>query len=256
MPLAPQGVVSCVAIGDVVRPEDGARRASATECGRNSYGSAGRRGRIIRIALSWLGQEVWVLGAKFFSQRTPGRTGDARGQVGASGIGLEGLDHRQALVLGALRRAAGAPVSYAEFREAGVEFPASVVSELELAGVAIERCFGEGRGAVGVRLDPANDRAARDTPDPERPIPTRTEPELAWNRVRDIPSIEPRRAPPQGPGHAVATRGARRRDRRSPGPGSREAVPGQPQEPDSRRHGAPGCSCGGGRIGLGVGARR
>ena len=124
------------------------------------------------------------MGAKFFSQRTPGRTGDARGQVRASEIGLEGRDHQQALVLGALRRAAGAPVSYAEFREAGVEFPASVVSELELAGVAIERCFGEGRGAVGVRLDPANDRAARDTPDPERPIPTSTEPELAWNRVR------------------------------------------------------------------------
>jgi len=60
-------------------------------------------------------------------------------------------------VLGALRRATGTPVSYAELREAGVEFPASVVSELELAGVPIERCRGvEGRGA-SVRLDPALD---------------------------------------------------------------------------------------------------
>jgi hypothetical protein len=58
-------------------------------------------------------------------------------------------------VLGALRRATGTPVSYAELREAGVEFPASVVSELELAGIPIERCRGvEGRGA-SVRLDPA-----------------------------------------------------------------------------------------------------
>ena len=48
-------------------------------------------------------------------------------------------------VLVALRRAAGGPVGYAELREAGVELPAGVVSELELAGVAIHRCFGEGR---------------------------------------------------------------------------------------------------------------
>jgi hypothetical protein len=106
------------------------------------------------------------LGAKFFSHRTHGRTRDAGGQVRASELGLEGLDHQQALALGALRRAAGAPVSYSELRDAGVELPASVVSELELAGVAIQRCFGEGRGAVGVRLDPANDPAARPTPDP------------------------------------------------------------------------------------------
>ena len=60
-------------------------------------------------------------------------------------------------MLGALRRAAGTPVSYAELREAGVELPASVVSELELAGVPIERCRGvAGRGA-SVRLDPGFD---------------------------------------------------------------------------------------------------
>jgi tetratricopeptide (TPR) repeat protein len=60
-------------------------------------------------------------------------------------------------VLSALRRAAGAPVSFAELREAGVELPASVVCELELAGVAIERCSGEEHGAVCVRLDPASE---------------------------------------------------------------------------------------------------
>ena len=77
------------------------------------------------------------------------------------------------------------PVSYAELRAAGVELPASVVSELELAGVAIQRCLGDGRGAVGVRLDPADDPAARPTPDPAQPpMPPDTEPEPAWSSVR------------------------------------------------------------------------
>jgi len=75
-------------------------------------------------------------------------------------------DQQQALVLGALRRAAGRPVSYAELREAGVELPASVVSELELAGVPIERCRGEGRGA-SVRLDPAFEPADETTAEDE-----------------------------------------------------------------------------------------
>ena len=125
------------------------------------------------------------MGAKFFSHRTPGLSREAGGSVRASEIGLEGFDRQQAGVLGALRRAAGAPVSYAELRAAGVELPASVVSELELAGVAIERCFGEGRGAVGVRLDPANDPAVRSTPDPaEWPTGRDMESEPAWRAVR------------------------------------------------------------------------
>jgi len=120
------------------------------------------------------------LGTKFFSHSTLSRSGDAGARVGASEIGLDGLEHQQALVLDALRRAAGAPVSYRELRAAGVELPASVVSELELAGVAIERCFGEERGAIGVRLDPAKDPVARPMPDPaQAAIPTRPEPALS-----------------------------------------------------------------------------
>lgn len=61
-----------------------------------------------------------------------------------------------------LRRAAGAPVSYAQLHDAGIEFPASVVSELELAGVDVERCHvhtvGE-RQLVGVRLEPPRERS-------------------------------------------------------------------------------------------------
>ncbi|MGZ4325632.1 MAG: tetratricopeptide repeat protein [Solirubrobacteraceae bacterium] len=125
------------------------------------------------------------MGAKFFSHRTPGETRDAGGEVRASDIGLEALDHQQALVLDALRRAACAPVSYAELRDAGVEFPASVVSELELAGVVIQRCVGTGPGAAGVRLDPDSDPAARPAPDPaEPPVPTDKLPETGWSGVR------------------------------------------------------------------------
>jgi hypothetical protein len=125
------------------------------------------------------------LGSKFFSHRTPSRTGEVAGEVRASEIALEGRDRQQALVLDALRRAGGAPVSYAELREAGVELPASVVSELELAGVAIERCYGAGRGVVGVRLDPAREPATRPTPDlAERRMPPDTEPESEWSSVR------------------------------------------------------------------------
>ena len=75
------------------------------------------------------------MGTKFFSHRTPGRTGDAGAEARASTTTLEGRDHQQKLVLDALRRAAGDPVSYAELRAAGIDLPASVVSELELAGV-------------------------------------------------------------------------------------------------------------------------
>jgi hypothetical protein len=75
-------------------------------------------------------------------------------------------------------------VSYGELHEAGVELPASVVCELELAGVAIERCLVDGRRAIGVRLDPANDPGARPAPDPaERPLPGDTEPDSEWSSV-------------------------------------------------------------------------
>jgi hypothetical protein len=65
------------------------------------------------------------------------------------------LDAQQAMLIGALRRAGGRAVSYAELRDAGIELPATVVSELELAGAPIERCFGGAHGerhVIGVRL--------------------------------------------------------------------------------------------------------
>lgn len=67
-----------------------------------------------------------------------------------------------------LRSAKGEPVSYAVLQEAGIEFPASVACELELAGTSIEHCHvgaehGQARrGRVpALRLDPRAD------PEPE-----------------------------------------------------------------------------------------
>jgi tetratricopeptide (TPR) repeat protein len=71
-------------------------------------------------------------------------------------LDLEVLEDQQRRVIERLEAAAGGVVSYAELREAGVEFPASVISELELAGVPIERCTEGAAGAhrlAGVRLD-------------------------------------------------------------------------------------------------------
>jgi len=68
------------------------------------------------------------------------------------------LERQQAALLDLLRRAGGAPVSYAQLHDEGIGFPASVVSELELAGVGVERCDLRKRGTrrlAGVRLDPS-----------------------------------------------------------------------------------------------------
>jgi hypothetical protein len=86
------------------------------------------------------------------------------------------LDHQQATVLSALYDAQGAPVSLAELHDAGVEFPASVVSELELAGVPIERSLlrADGDKAVGVQLDPAWRRTPAEAP------PGQADPTSIW----------------------------------------------------------------------------
>lgn len=63
-------------------------------------------------------------------------------------------DRQQAALLEILGRTPGTPVSYDELRAAGIEFPASVVAELELAGADIDRCaVGDlDGGGLGVRL--------------------------------------------------------------------------------------------------------
>ena len=81
------------------------------------------------------------------------------------------LEAQQALLLQVLENARGEPVSYVELRRAGVELPASVVAELELAGVSIERCRADSHGGprvLGVRL---RERVAAPEAEPGRPEP-------------------------------------------------------------------------------------
>ncbi len=87
------------------------------------------------------------------------------GEAGARRPGQPARESQQALLLRLLREANGATVSYRRLRDAGIELPASVVSELELAGIPIEHRYeGGGEGSPrrpGVSLNPELD--------PERP---------------------------------------------------------------------------------------
>ncbi len=60
-------------------------------------------------------------------------------------------DAQQQLLLERLHHAGGQPVAFAELHAGGIDFPAAVVSELELNGYAIERVYDHER-LVGVRL--------------------------------------------------------------------------------------------------------
>lgn len=61
------------------------------------------------------------------------------------------VESQQRLAVEWLRSAGGEPVSLGALRAAGIDFPAAVISELELKGYAIERVQDEGR-FIGVRL--------------------------------------------------------------------------------------------------------
>jgi hypothetical protein len=105
------------------------------------------------------------------------------------------VDPQQALLLEVLRRAAAAPVSFGELRRAGVELPASVVFELELAGVPLERCYRAGAGGerrlVGVRLGPeageGSAEASHATETPARPSARSVASRLAIRVYRSRP---------------------------------------------------------------------
>jgi hypothetical protein len=68
-------------------------------------------------------------------------------------------DAQQKRLLEGLRHAGGQAVTFAELHAAGIDFPAAVVSELELSGYVIERVYDHGR--LGVRLP---DPEPRETP--------------------------------------------------------------------------------------------
>jgi hypothetical protein len=60
-------------------------------------------------------------------------------------------DAQQQRLLERLRQAGDQPVAFAELHAAGIDFPAAVVSELELNGYLIERVYDHAR-LIGVRL--------------------------------------------------------------------------------------------------------
>ncbi len=60
-------------------------------------------------------------------------------------------DTQQQRLLELLRQAGHQPVAFSELHAGGIDFPAAVVSELELVGYAIERVYDHGR-LIGVRL--------------------------------------------------------------------------------------------------------
>jgi hypothetical protein len=60
-------------------------------------------------------------------------------------------DTQQLRMLERLRRAGTQPVTLGELRGGGIDFPAVVISELELHGYAIERVYEHAR-LIGVRL--------------------------------------------------------------------------------------------------------
>ncbi len=64
---------------------------------------------------------------------------------------MERRDTQQERLLARLRSAHGAPVAFADLHAGGIDFPAAVVTELELSGYVIERVHRNGR-LVGVRL--------------------------------------------------------------------------------------------------------
>jgi hypothetical protein len=72
-------------------------------------------------------------------------------------------DAQQQRLLERLRRAGDQPVAFAELHAGGIDFPAAVVSELELNGYLIERVNDHGR-LVGLRLLHPEPQDTPDTP--------------------------------------------------------------------------------------------
>jgi hypothetical protein len=70
------------------------------------------------------------------------------------------VETQQLRMLERLRRARGQPVTLEELRASGIDFPAVVISELEINGYVIERVREHSR-LIGVRMLEAD---ARDAP--------------------------------------------------------------------------------------------
>ena len=76
---------------------------------------------------------------------------DVQGPYAATIPSTRLADAQQQRMLMRLRRAGDRPVAFAELHASGIDFPAAVVSELQLNGYAIDRVYDHGR-LLGVRL--------------------------------------------------------------------------------------------------------
>ena len=96
------------------------------------------------------------------------------------------FDDQQEHLLSILSRRAGEPVTYDALRDAGLEFPAGLIAELELAGVEVDRCrvaAPEGRFVRAVRLV----------------SPVEGLPQAAEEIHKPSPGLGPVSSPPRGP---------------------------------------------------------
>src|SRR5947207_271312 len=91
----------------------------------------------------------------------------------SSGV-VRPLDEEQARLVEILEAAGGEPVSFEQFRAQGIENPAMLAYELEIAGLAIAHVHRPRPGGspvhVGIRLDrPSPQRPSPQRPSAERP---------------------------------------------------------------------------------------
>lgn len=77
------------------------------------------------------------------------------------------VDLQQQRLLELLQQAGEKPASFAELRVGGIDFPAAVVSELELNGYTVERVYEHGR-LLGVRLTGSEPQDTTRPPAPHR----------------------------------------------------------------------------------------
>jgi hypothetical protein len=150
------------------------------------------------------------------------------------------LEQQQTVLFEVLAKAAGKPVSHAQLRDAGVEFPASVASELELAGIEIEHCqltaqpAGERLPALRLlprRLAPAASTSSGTVPDDASELPPSVPPRTWSALARTLPELAIARSSGAITGSALGWRRARRGEPKGARGKPREAMTFAPPRP-------------------------
>jgi hypothetical protein len=112
------------------------------------------------------------------------------------------FDDQQAHLLSILSRRVGEPVTYEELRQAGIEFPAGLVAELELAGVEVDRCrvpVPGGRPIRAVRLPSAIEDFPQAAAESSRPSPAPAPASSPARAQEPTSRLAPRPSPASSP---------------------------------------------------------